>query len=48
METIQTILVFITTAIAFGYLAKKFFLPKSLFTTKKNKKSCGTDDCGCH
>ncbi|SFW48114.1 hypothetical protein [Cellulophaga fucicola] len=47
METLQHILVFITAAVAFGYVAKKFFLPKSLFANNKNKKSCGSDDCGC-
>ncbi|EWH13895.1 hypothetical protein KLA_07582 [Cellulophaga geojensis KL-A] len=47
METLQHILVFITATIAFGYIAKKFFLPKSLFTSNKSKKSCGSDNCGC-
>lgn len=49
MEILQHILVYITVAIAFGYVAKKFFLPKALFATKKvSTKACGQDDCGCH
>ncbi len=49
MEHIQSILVYITLAIAVGFMVKKFFLPKSLFATKKSKaNACGTDDCGCH
>ena len=49
MQTFQSILVYIILAIAVGYMAKKFFLPKTLFTSKKTKtKDCGQDDCGCH
>lgn len=49
MEILQLILVYITLAIAIGYLVKKFFLPKTLFATKKAPtKACGQDDCGCH
>lgn len=49
METFQLTLVFITVAIASGYIVKKFFLPKSLFATKKvSTKACGQNDCGCH
>ena len=40
----QEILVYITLAIAVGFLIKKFFWKKS-----KPKKACGGDDgCGCH
>ncbi|ETN93987.1 hypothetical protein SAMN04487906_0204 [Zhouia amylolytica] len=40
---LQVILVYITLAIALGYLLKKFFWPK-----KQAAKSCGKNDCGCH
>jgi len=39
----QEILVYITLAIAVGFLIKKFFLKKK----PKSSKSCG-DDCACH
>jgi large-conductance mechanosensitive channel len=39
---VQEILAFIILAIAIGFLLKKFIWKK------KNKKSCGEDDCGCH
>jgi uncharacterized membrane protein YwzB len=49
MEILQTILVYITVAVALSYIVKKFFLPKALFVSKKNNtKACGQDDCGCH
>ena len=49
MEGLQLILVYITVAIALGYIVKKYFLPKSLFAMKKvSTKACGQDDCGCH
>jgi hypothetical protein len=56
MELFQSILVYITLAIAIGYIVKKFFLPKALFISKKssitsgqeNTKACGQNDCGCH
>ncbi|MDX1326793.1 MAG: hypothetical protein R3299_03740 [Arenibacter sp.] len=49
MSTVQDILVYITVAIAVGYLVKKFLLPRSLFTRKKKiSKGCGEGDCGCH
>ena len=48
METTQHILVYITLAVAIGYLVWKFVLPKSLiFGKKKDSKSCGQDNCGC-
>jgi len=48
MEILQLILVYITVAISFGYIMKKFILPKSLFAAKKvSTKSCGQDGCGC-
>jgi hypothetical protein len=47
--SLQMIFVYITVALAIGYLAKKFVLPKSLFTTKRSPShGCGQDDCGCH
>jgi len=49
MDIFQQVLVYITLAIAIGYILKKFFLPKSLFgVNKQNSKACGQDDCGCH
>jgi hypothetical protein len=49
MEILQLVLVYITVTIASAYIVKKFFLPKSLFATKKvSAKACGQDDCGCH
>ena len=49
MEILQLILVYITVGSAFGYVVKKFFLPKALFATKKaNTKACGQNDCGYH
>ncbi|MFK2819195.1 FeoB-associated Cys-rich membrane protein [Flavobacteriaceae sp. LMIT009] len=42
-NTIQTILVIITVAIAVGFLVRKFiWTPK-----KKATKPCGNDGCGC-
>ncbi len=38
---IQNILVFTAVVLAVAFLVRKFFF-------KKNKKSCGDDDCGCH
>lgn len=49
MEILQLVLVYITLAIAVGYIVKKFFLPKRLFASKKDSsKNCGDRDCGCH
>ncbi len=49
MITFQSILVYITLAVAVGYIAKKFFLPRKLFASKRGKShGCGQDDCGCH
>jgi len=49
MSGIQNILVYIIVAVAIGYLVKKYFLPKTLFSSKKtNGTSCGDNDCGCH
>ncbi|EAR02545.1 hypothetical protein FB2170_04640 [Maribacter sp. HTCC2170] len=49
MATLQEILVYLIVFMAFGFILKKFFLPKSLFSTKKeSKKICGQEDCGCH
>lgn len=43
---IQNILVFITVALAMGYIIRKYiWSPKKKSTTK----ACGGDDgCGCH
>jgi uncharacterized membrane protein YwzB len=43
MELFQEILVFITLALAIGFLVKKYFLKKV-----KSSKSYGEDSCGCH
>ncbi len=49
MDILQQILVYITLAIAIGYIAVKFFIPKSIWSSKKNSsKGCGDNDCGCH
>ena len=49
MELFQQILVYITLALALGFIIRKFFLPKSLRLSKKNNaKACGEKDCGCH
>jgi uncharacterized membrane protein YwzB len=46
---IQHILVYITLAISVGYIVTKFFIPKSIWSSKKeNSKACGQDGCGCH
>ncbi len=42
MALFQEIAAFIVLGFALFYLIKKFFWKK------KNKKSCGEDDCGCH
>ncbi len=49
MDFFQHILVYITLALAVGYLIYKFLLPKSVFASKKRKDhACGQNDCGCH
>ncbi len=49
MAVIQSLLVYVIVALAVGYILKKFFLPKTLFASKKSSnKSCGSDSCGCH
>ncbi|WP_299171539.1 hypothetical protein [uncultured Allomuricauda sp.] len=48
MEDFQQILVYLTLALAVGYLVWKFILPKTLVKSKKNaSKACGQDGCGC-
>lgn len=49
MGNAQNVLVYIIVAIAIGYLVKKYFLPKTFFSSKKGvDKSCGNNDCGCN
>lgn len=49
MHIIQPILAYMTLTVAVGYIVYKFFLPKSVFVSKKkSQKGCGTNDCGCH
>lgn len=49
MDSIQSILVYVIVVIAIGYLLKIYFLPKTLFSSKKAKnKSCANDTCGCN
>lgn len=49
MELFQNILVYITLVLAIGYIVKKFFLPSTVFASKKTKtKACGDGNCGCH
>lgn len=46
---LQQVLVYITLVIAVGYIALKFFIPKSIWSSKKSSsKACGQKDCGCH
>lgn len=50
MELIQEILVFITFALAVGYMFTKFiYKPKFIFgSKKKNGKACETSCGSCH
>ena len=50
MEILQEILVFITFAIAVGYMFTKFvYKPKFIFGSKKSDRACGESACGsCH
>ncbi len=49
MVILQQILVYLIVLLAVAYIVKKFFLPKTLFATKKKStKGCGENDCGCH
>ncbi|MEO0527627.1 MAG: hypothetical protein AAFZ89_10390 [Bacteroidota bacterium] len=49
MSYLQPILAYLIVALAAGYILRKFFLPKSLFVSKKKGiKACGHEDCGCH
>jgi len=54
-NTIQTILVITTVTFALGFLVKKFLWSPKTFKSltkgqskKRNSKSCGSDNCGCH
>ena len=49
MNNFQDILVYITLGLAIAFLVKKFFIPKTVKSQKKeNIKSCGQDsNCGC-
>lgn len=49
MDIVQHILMYLTLALAIGYLVWKFILPKSLISNKKKaSKACGEDECGCN
>ncbi|MEO1012246.1 MAG: hypothetical protein AAFX53_13130 [Bacteroidota bacterium] len=49
MTWLQPVLAFTILALAVGYLAYKFVLPKSFFASKKARESdCGNENCGCH
>lgn len=50
MELLQEILVFITFALAVGYMFTKFvWKPKFVFGRKTSDKACGTSGCdSCH
>lgn len=49
MEILQEILVFITFAIAVGYIIIKFiWKPGFIFGTKKSSKACGDGCDSCH
>jgi hypothetical protein len=48
MELLQEILVFITFAIALGYLTTKFIWKPAFLKKKVEKtKACGVSGCGC-
>jgi hypothetical protein len=48
MELLQEILVFITFAIALGYLTTKFIWKPAFLKKKAEKtKACGVSGCGC-
>ncbi len=49
MVDLQNILLYVSLAIAVGYVIRKYLVPKKLFTSKtKKQKGCGSSDCGCH
>lgn len=49
MVIFQEILVFITFAIALGYMITKFiWKPAFLKPKKQTTKACGVSGCGCH
>ncbi len=49
MEVLQEILVFLSFAVALGYMFTKFiWKPAFLKSKKSSDKSCGVSDCGCH
>jgi hypothetical protein len=48
MENLQEILVFITFAIAVGYIFTRFIWKPAFLKTRKEKtKACGVSGCGC-
>ena len=47
MELLQEILVYLTLAIAAGYLIRKYLIPKRVFNSGKPGKACDNDECGC-
>ena len=49
MEILQNILVYVTLALAVGFIVKTFILPKRVKANKKDHlKSCGQGrNCGC-
>ncbi|MDT0689699.1 hypothetical protein RM549_07870 [Salegentibacter sp. F188] len=49
MELLQHILVFITFAIAVGYMVSKFIWKPAFLTRRKSEKekACGVSGCGC-
>ncbi len=49
MEVLQEILVFLTFAVALGYMFTKFiWKPAFLKSKKESDKSCGVSGCGCN
>lgn len=45
METFQEILVFITFAIAVGYMFTKFIWKPAFLKSKKEQNNCGVSGC---
>ena len=49
MWDLQNILVYITLALALGYLLRRYVWPPASRSGKGSKgKDCGNPDCGCH
>lgn len=47
MNLVQEILVFITFALALGYMITKFIWKPAFLKKKGKDKACGVSGCGC-